>query len=320
MSDIFIWKNNSNLFDNLVVDVNKIYEQYPEDRKIDPLTSKVKSTKGPFHKIYSAPVIPLKYRNYLWHFFRRINLDQTWFEEFKHYWSNVLGGRPLWSTHDFFFLRNLYRLKQETHVPDTNDSNIHLEAWQRPDLIYQLVHQVYKESFSNAVRIISLLKKTKKQFHSILEFGCATAPITTSLLEFSHSFKKYNIFISDIKTISFHYGAYKFRNYSNVIPILLTPDNDFLLTQDLKVDVICCCQVFEHLNKPMETMERFYNILNSGGFMCFDYIKSDGKGLDTQQGLRERERVIDFINKFFDIVHGDVDKDGSLGLTIVRKH
>lgn len=65
MSDIFIWKNNSNLFDNLVDDVNEIYEQYPEDRKIDPLTSKAELTKGLIRKIYSAPVIPLKYRNYL---------------------------------------------------------------------------------------------------------------------------------------------------------------------------------------------------------------------------------------------------------------
>lgn len=79
--------------------------------------------------------------------FRRIHLDLGWFYQFRQYWGNVLHGRPLWGVEDFFFLRNIYRMRfQYNCVPEKAEAGIHLQAWQQPELIYQLFDQTYRES------------------------------------------------------------------------------------------------------------------------------------------------------------------------------
>ena len=146
----------------------------------------------------------------------------------------------------------------------------------------------------------------------------ATAPITTALFEFFKLSKETKIFISDIQTIAFHYGAYKFRNCSNVIPLLLTPENDFLLKLDEKIDLIFCLRTFEHLNKPLDIVKTFYNSLNPKGYLIFDFIIPGGS-YDTQHALRERNFVLDYIDENFDIIHGKLNKERSIYFTIVRK-
>ena len=321
MSDVFYCKRERNLFDNLVVDVNKLYEEHPIERKIDAKPNLVPFTQSRLHNmIYRNPLIPLGYRDCFWHKARQINLDLTWFQEFKCYWSSVLHGRPLWGVQDFFFLKNLYRVKfQGNWVPDTDDPFIHLEAWQRPELLYQLLHLVFKESIVNQLEIIRQLQKIKTDACSLLEFGCATAPITTSLFEFYRPRENLQVYICDIQTLAFHYAAYRFRRCSNVKPILLVPENDFLLKLTEPVDAIFCMTVFEHLNKPLETVKIFHELLNPGGLLFFDYSKGKGEGLDTHHGVRQRNDVLDYISKNFEIVHGTISKDKSMDLTIVKK-
>ncbi|MEO0564494.1 MAG: methyltransferase type 12, partial [Chloroflexota bacterium] len=77
--------------------------------------------------------------------------------------------------------------------------------------------------------------------------------------------------------------------------------------------------VFEHLNAPMETIRRFHEYLNVGGVLIFDYILSEGTGLDTKAGLEQREDVLAFIEQHFDIVEGKIDYDRSMRLTVARK-
>ena len=235
MSEIFYQNGESRFFDNLAVDVKKVYTKFPINKKINPKPNQIEFMKSYFHKLYRNSLIPGKIRKNLWYFLRQTNLDLTWFNEFKNYWTSILGGRPLLNVHDLYFLKNLFRLKfQNVQVPNTEDPYIHLEAWQRPELIYQLLHLVCKEFVSNQYAILKILRKKKKTFNSMLEFGCATAPITTSLFEFFKIPKSRKIYISDIQTLAFHYAIYKFRRCSNVIPLVLVPDNDFLLKLDKK--------------------------------------------------------------------------------------
>ena len=322
MSELFSQKHQANFFDNFAIDVPKLYEDFPLKKQQKAEPNFVPSVRTPCHKIYRNPLIPLKYRRYAFHGLRRIGLDQSWFDEFKKYWSSILNGRPFWGTQDLFFLKNLYRIKfQDSQVPDTTDSKLHTQAWQRPELLYQLLHLVCKESISDQLRILQQLKKLKKNITklSFLEFGCATAPIAVSLYEFFKPKPEMNIYISDIQTLAFHYAAYRFRLCSNVIPLLLTPENDLVLQINDNLDVIFSITVFEHLNKPMETIEIFYDKLKLGGLLFFDYIKSDAEGLDTTQGLEKRNDVLDFVLKNFEPVYGNISKDESMDLTIVRK-
>ena len=167
--------------------------------------------------------------------------------------------------------------------------------------------------------MLRYLKKKKNKLRSFLEFGCRIAPITTSIYEFLNLPKKYKIYIADIKTIAFHYAAYKFRKNSNVIPILLLPENHFLLNEDFTTDLIFCIDVFEHLNKPFETIKIFKNILNKNGILMFNYIKSEGYGTDSMQSVRERDNVLEYILKHFKIISGNIHKNRNTGLTIVKK-
>lgn len=271
-------------------------------------------------KIYNNQLIPLKLRNYSWHLLKKLNIDIAWFREFRRYWTQVLGGRPLWDVHDFYFLRNSYRIRfQNNQLPDKSNSSMHLQAWQKPELLYQLFHQVLKESLFNQLEILSLMKKYKNEpIKQVLELGCATAPITASLKEFFKT-KNIKIYISDIQTLAFHYAAHRFRHQKNITPLLLKPENDFMLTDDLKIDVIFCVTVFEHLNKPLAVIKRLHNILNRDGLLFFDYIKGDGGGLDSVQGVLERDDVLNFVGAKFELIHGCVSNKNSMGLTVVRK-
>lgn len=310
-----------NAFDNLAVDVKKLYADFPLTWPGIEKTGQVKFVQTPLHKIYKWGCLSFKYRNIFWHLMRRLHLDLSWFNEFKSYWESVLGGRPLWGVYDFYFLRNLYRIKfQKNLVPDGADEQDHLKAWQQPEILYQVFQQALKESQSNK---LSVLKKFRQysgnKWSAILEYGCAAAPVVTSLFEFFPAAKNRQIFIADIQTIAFHYATYKFRNCLKVTPILLTPEDRFQLKQSLKMDTIFCLEVFEHLNQPLLTVQRFHAMLNSRGLLIFDYIKGDAHGLDTQQGVKEREAVLDFIDRNFEILDGALLKEASMGLTIARK-
>jgi len=309
-----------NQLDNLHIDVKKLYQEHSitEKPKVNLHKGDIKHFKS-FQKIYKNKLLPLKFRNKLWYLFHMTNLDQFWFYEFKTYWKEFLGGRSLFGIFDFYFFKNLYRLKFQTvEVEDTNKVETHMKAWQQNEVLYQLLHLVQRESSINKLATIKLARKHIK-FNSFLEFGCGTAPITKTYLTFFKKAKKTKIYISDIQTISFHFAAQRFSNFNNIKPLLLKEENNLLLTEDLKTDLIFCITVFEHLNKPMETIQKFHKILNKDGVLIFDYIKSDGDGLDTMQGIRERNDVLKFIEQNFTILSGKINYDKTTGTTVIRK-
>ena len=99
----------------------------------------------------------------------------------------------------------------------------------------------------------------------------------------------------------------------------LTPENNFRLELNDDLDAIFCIAVFEHLNNPMDTIKVFYETLRHNGLLFFDYVKSDGVGMDSKHSKTQRNDVIDFINKNFELVHGNISKDKDMGFTIVKK-
>jgi hypothetical protein len=322
-TSVFYAKRELNQFDALKVDVSDIYQRFPLGRRVqenaqvgaNPMDAK-------FLSLYKTTLLPLQTKNYLWHLLRRSHLDWSWFQNFRSYWTTVLGGRPLWGPEDFYFLRGIYRMRhQENQVPDTEDPSVHLEAWQRPELLFQLFHQVYFESTRNLLRHFTLLhsKLPGWNFNSMLEYGCATAPTTSTYLEFFGSASRKQLYIADIKTLAFHYASYRFQPFKNVNPILLNAENRFRLDLKTNIDLIFCITVFEHLNEPMETMTRFDSLLPKGGVLVFDYHKGDGDGLDTIQGVRERDQVLDFIAQHYTVIHGQLTKEAGMDLTIVQK-
>jgi SAM-dependent methyltransferase len=306
-----------NKFDQMVVDVDDLYARVPLGT--NPVGATPIRVRSPLAPLYGTRLLPLQFRRFLSRLLRRTHLDLSWFEAFNEYWTTVLGGRTLLTVHDFYFLKNVYRSKfqhGDVAVEDTPDATVHLDAWQRPEVLYQLLHLAEKEAlFDHAGVFRRVLKVLRPRV--ILEFGCGTAPIVTSLRQFGY--RSIRAYIADIKTVTFHYGAFKFADDPEVRPILLQSETHFALPEIEPLDVAFCVTVFEHLNRPMATAQRLHAAIRPGGLLVFDYISGGGDGLDTLHGARERNQVLDFIARNFDIVQGDLDPDGSTALTIARK-
>ena len=47
-----------------------------------------------------------------------------------------------------------------------------------------------------------------------------------------------------------------------------------------------------------------------GGYLLFDYINSEGKGLDSEGGVRERIPALEYVRDHFDVVEGYLHLDG----------
>ena len=61
-------------------------------------------------------------------------------------------------------------------------------------------------------------------------------------------------------------------------------------------------------------------MLRPGGHLIFDYIRSDGTGLDTAASVRDRLPALRFVQEHFDIVQGEVTADGAdVGPSVARK-
>lgn len=318
---IFYTKAETNGFDNLQVDLADLYKKFPLEKVLAqaPARSSLDHRKNPYRSAW----IPLKYRLRAWQIAFRSQLDISWYEEFNSYWTSVLGGRPLWSPQDIYFLKNAYRIKfQQNTLPDTEDAQVHLQAWQRPETLYLLLHLLTKETFKSDVVIVqkALRLAGKTASASILEYGCGLAPLTHAALKFLGSSRRSQFYLADLASLPYHYAAWRLRGQPNVKVELLAPENGFSLQQQTPMDAIFCIQVFEHLNKPLETVQLFHKLLNKNGVLVFDFLLGTGKGLDSIQAVRERTQVLDFINATFDLL-GQPKLDASKGvdLTFARK-
>ena len=305
-----------NGFDNISVDVAETYRRFPLGRRDAPRSV----WASPCLRLYGSHVLPLGMRRVLWTALHRTHLDQTWFERFRLYWAAVLGGRPLWGPEDFYFLRNLWRIRfQSVHLPETNEPSVHLSAWQRSEVLHHLFHSVYKESLFHCLDLLRPLKPLQQRGGTVLEFGCGSAPLATTLVEFFRPNRHFEIVLADIETIPFHFAAWKFAEFPNVRALPLLPEANFRLPFDEPLDAIFSMGVFEHLDNPLETVTHLHSLLKRGGLLVFDYVLTDGGGLDTPQGVRERDAVLDFVDKNFRVEQGTLIRTASIGPTVTRR-
>ncbi len=105
ISLIFDQNDKGNQLDNLIVDIEELYKKFPIKHKVNPKANSVDFNRSIYHKIYRNPFLPMKLRNNFWYLVRRLHLDLTWFNTLRQYWTQLLGGRPLWGIEDFFFCR-----------------------------------------------------------------------------------------------------------------------------------------------------------------------------------------------------------------------
>jgi 2-polyprenyl-3-methyl-5-hydroxy-6-metoxy-1,4-benzoquinol methylase len=234
-----------------------------------------------------------------------------WFHEFQDYWVTELGNRPL-QPHDFYFLAGVYRQRLQTihfesiENPQLANDDRHLEAWRD----YRIVHHLFAHTYRQALSPLRVHRYTRyvQRGGRVVEYGCGTAPILQALARW---YRHLNLHLvgADIPHLLFHFARWKFRDARFVTMVPIAPNDDAPLSG--RYDTIFCLEVLEHLPRPIPVLEHLHHVLEPGGYLIFDYIRSDATGLDTATSLRDRIPALKFLLERFEIVEGSVPVDGT---------
>ena len=296
-----------NKFDNIVVNIEELFRKnYYIDNKF-------------LNKNFLVKI----FKRYLIGFLLFINVYDRlinsgfllkWFTEFRLYWSKVLEGRPIYF-HDFHYLLGIYRQKfQNVETPENSSTEDFLKSWQNKDTIYQLFSAVRRFSYEplHCYKYEPYIKNGNK----LLEYGCGIAPITYSLQNFSLK-KSLNYNIADIKQINSHFAKWRLGDKVNYIEI--EPHKNALVKYEENFDAVFLITVMEHLPDPLNVVQNIHKSLKKNGFLLFDYILSNGEHQDTIEAVKQRQDVLSFIEKNFELIKGKLSRESTINFAVVKK-
>lgn len=303
-----------NYFDDMRIDIARSHERFahlaPQKRTV---------RRGRLHNVVKLYLVGLALQLRVHELLVVNGIRRRWLDEFQRYWSGILNGRPFWSTLDFFMLVHDYRKGQQQTVPLAwSDATQHLAHWQHPSHLYATLQNV-REVAIHPIRTLRLWKRVTRGMR-ILEYGCSLGPYYHCYREFfSHLDCQW--VLADIPNFPFHYAKYLYRNDAGVELVTIDAD-DFAnpLGDRRGFDVILLTTVFEHLDDPLRVFESLLSRLKMGGLFVFDYIKSEGKGLDHPAALEMRRACLQRILETTELVEGRIDNlDESVGMCMARK-
>ena len=303
-----------NYFDDMRIDIS---ESHHRIANLHRNSKSIKRSKyGNIVKLY---LTRLGIRFGIYEFLVVNGISRRWLDDFRSYWSDLLDGRPLWNTIEFFMLLHEYRKRQQhTSQLEWDDAGQHLANWQHISQIYSTLHFVRKLAVHPIVNN-NLWRKVSKSGR-ILEYGCSLAPYYYCYREFfSHLGCKW--ILADIPNYPFHYAKYLYRNDLEVDFVTINAaDFKNPLGEASDFDVIILTTVLEHLDNPLLVSEYLLNRLKLGGLLVFDYIKSEGTGLDHPKALEMREDCLKSILERTQVIYGRInDINKSIGLCIAQK-
>ena len=293
-----------NHYDNLSIDIDELFDNKIKPKQIKPRNRFVRLLS----RYWSAILIKL----HLYEVLVEIGLIKKWFLDFKEYWYECLGGRPIY-LHDFYFLLGLYRTRfQYVETPDYAPTEDFLDSWQNNNTIYMLFGAVRR--FSRTPLISRKYERYIRNNDSVLEYGCGLAPITTSLIHCGLR-RNLDLTIADIRQINFHYAIYTLGNLVSHFEIKPNLIKDF----PKKYNVIIMITVMEHLPNPLETVKNITNFLDKGGIFIFDYQGDDAEGQDTIESIDQKSEVLEHIKENYTVLKGKIDFNNPMGMTVVKK-
>lgn len=303
---------DGNYFDNLRIDIEKSHQAI--DRL---LAEKVPSRKPLFLNLVAYATNALLQKFKLQEFLAGSGLRRAWFDDFHAYWADILGGRPL-TVLDYFMLLHDYRKRQQhTRELSWDTADRHVANWQDPSELYSTF--AFTRNLVLRPIVGRALWSRLKKGSSVLEYGCSLAPYYNCYRSF-FSHLKCSWRLADIANFPFHYAKYRYRQDEGVSFHTIRADSfkDPLGSTEL-YEVIVVTTVLEHLDDPVYVSDYLLARLKTGGLFVFDYVISEGKGLDTPQALRMRNECLDFILSKVEIISGKVDSTRNVGLVIGRR-
>ena len=310
--------DGGNRFDNLLIDIRSSFAR--QDQWLSAVSHKKSVRRNRWLNYFQFFVIGfLQKRKWLEPWVMG-GFMKGWFTEFLAYWEKVLQGRPI-TLMDFHQLRFLYRTKfQRVDSLSWDGENQHLQHWQNPRNINLLFSNVYHLAL-HPIRYYAAFRLLKNHAR-ILEYGCSLAPGYRSYKQFFNH-KKASWVLADMPNFAYHYARHSYahdREVEKMGVIGAGRFDDPLVEVQGNFDMIIIMTVFEHLHKPRMMAEYLLNRLNPGGYLVFDYIKSEAKHLDSPAGLAERIPTLNFLLDRLELVQGNIkNSDESVGLCIGRK-
>ncbi|MDA8168363.1 MAG: class I SAM-dependent methyltransferase [Nitrospiraceae bacterium] len=292
-----------NRFDSYCPDIRQLLKEQGECFSCARVETGSDSGMGLVDRYVKYP-LRLKFVSWLKHngiydFLLRTHVLTGWFDEFRRYWVGELGNRPV-NIHDFYFLQNLYRMKFQDLGLDVEEGyDLHLKTWQSHKTVYLLFQSQFRHRGDDFSRYMRFIKKGAR----VLEYGCGIAPVTAWLSSYTPHLKL-RLSFADIATLNFHYARWRLREKPFAKAIEINPDDDFPLAESY--DAIFLFAVLEHLPRPMRTVEHLFDKLNLGGCLIFDYVKSEGKGLDSMAALHERDKVLKWLSGKLEVIDGEL--------------
>ncbi len=295
----------SNLYDQIEVNINILHQRFGSEPNM-------MSRRNRKNNIITSSFYKVLYKLNIYQKLIDSGFIRGWFAEFQEYWNTILGGRPL-LFHDFYFLYSSYRTKfAQVEVKHRADENDFLMSWQRPENIFL----IFKEAYLDALSPFAYYpyRRYIKRGDQVLEYGCGSAPIVTSLINDSNKHLEFTL--ADLPQYTYHFAKWRLRqhgvNFIDLSPHLLPRfKNDF--------NLIFLTNVLEHLPKPLDTVRHLTENLKSNGYLIFDYILGDGAGLDTLESVNDRALVLDYLKENYLIVKGSLEYTKSMGSTIAQK-
>ena len=303
---------DGNYFDNLRIDIEQSH------RAIDTLTVE-KAPLGGFApgNLFAYGLNALLQKLRLQEFLAVSGLRRAWFDDFHGYWADILGGRPL-TVLDYFMLLHDYRKRQQhTKELSWDTPDRHVANWQDPSELYS----TFAFTRNTVLRPIvgRALWRHLKKGSTVLEYGCSLAPYYNCYRNyFSHLNCTWKL--ADIANFPFHYAKYRYRRDAGVSFHTIAADSfrDPLGSADT-YDAIVVTTVLEHLDDPVHVSDYLLSRLKQNGLFVFDYVISEGKGLDTPLALKMRGQCLDLILSRVEVIHGTVNPANNVGLVIGRR-
>ncbi len=124
-----------------------------------------------------------------------------------------------------------------------------------------------------------------------------------------------NWLLADLPNFPFHYAKYTYhkdRCIEGFVTIDAERFRDPLRDVQGSFDFIVMQEVFEHLDDPVFVASYLIDRLKDGGCFLFDYIKSEGRGLDTPVALAKRIDALKVLDDRLTMIEGHFaisDKD-----------
>ena len=242
-----------------------------------------------------------------------LGIRRKWFRDFRDYWANCLGGRPIQPV-DFYLLYHEYRKKQQKPGRlDWGTAEQHINNWQDPVHIFAAFCYARLQAVSPVVPM-HVWRFIPRAGHC-LEYGCSLAP-------FYYASKTYRLLpearwsLADIPGFAFHYAKYRYRRD----PVDVLTIGNFIdpLAGKGPFDAVFLTTVLEHVDDPVHLVGYLFGKMKRGGILVFDYIKSDGSGLDTPSSLEKREECLKLIARETKLLSGAYATNGHQPITVVR--